>query len=80
MLCLFALGRTWASLGRSWAALGRSWAALGRSWAPLEDLLAALGALLAILDVPSWRKLGPKMPSEAMLRQKREFTTTLGKR
>ena len=67
---LAALGRSWTALGpllgRSWALLGPSWAALGRSWGPLEGLLAALGALLANFDDPSWRKLGSKMPSEAM--------------
>ena len=86
-----ALGRSWAALGCSWAALGpllgrswpllgRSWAALGRSWAPLEGLLAALGALLTTFDDPSWRKLGSKMPSEAMLRQKHEFSKSIVKR
>ena len=39
---------------------------LGLSWAPLEGLLAALGALLTAIDDPSWRKLGSKMPSEAI--------------
>jgi hypothetical protein len=86
-----ALGRSWAALGCSWAALGPrlgrswpllgpSWAALGRSWAPLESLLAALGALLTTFDAPSWRFLGPKMSSEAMLRPKYGFSKSIGKR
>ena len=78
------LERSWAALGpllgRSWPLLGHSWAALGRSWAPLEGLLAALGALLTTFDDPSWRKLGSKMPSEAMLGQKHEFSKSIVKR
>ena len=42
--------------------------------------MAALGALLTTFDAPSWRILGPKMPSEAMLRQKYGFSKSIGKR
>ena len=42
--------------------------------------MAALGALLTTFDAPSWRFLGPKMPSEAMLRPKYGFTKSIGKR
>ena len=42
--------------------------------------MAALGALLTTFDAPSWRSLGPKMPSEAMLRPKYGFTKSIGKR
>ena len=78
-----ALGTSCAALqsllGLSRVSLGPSGAALGRSWAPLEGLLAALGALLTTFDAPSWRFLGPKMPSEAMLRPKYGFTKSIGK-
>ena len=42
--------------------------------------MAALGALLTTFDAPSWRFLGPKMPSEAMLRPKYGFSKSIGKR
>ena len=42
--------------------------------------MAALGALLTTFDAPSWCFLGPKMPSEAMLRPKYGFTKSIGKR
>ena len=41
--------------------------------------MAALGALLTTLDAPGWRILGPKMPSEAMMRPKFGFTKSIGK-
>ena len=66
-------------LGRSWPLLGRSWGALGRSWAPLGGLLAALGAILTTFDDPSWRRMGSKMPSEAILGRKHEFTKSIVK-
>ena len=74
------LGSPRCLLGASFGALGRSLGALGVLLAALGALLAALGALLAALGAPSWRKLGSKMASEAILFQKREFTKSIGKR
>ena len=47
---------------------------------PKMPLPAALGALLTTFDDPSWRKLGSKMPSETILRQKHEFTNKVSGR
>ena len=52
---------------------------LERSWAALVMLVVALGAPLAALGTPSWPKLSSKMPSEAVLFQKRELGKSNGK-